>query len=264
VILLKAFLWCCCRSRAGVAASVAERTLPHKLLQAMCGKALFLRQESSGCTHLNLVVGRPVQWFSPHSCSLPPCMAEIDIAATTQIHSAFGRSFRVAYLGEHHQGAEHVCILLDEPFDGVSQFHSTNGFAQFSASSPHLIVYDATVIVLLDYSSSQSYHIVPPRHCYFTKQSIAAGCIDSEFYGSRSCGRFEPIALTVAADRMRLGLGPAAGGLMPSVHKPYLTWLSRPVDPQVNSLNRFSRGLGLLLMVIVVGILALAIMGDGP
>jgi hypothetical protein len=159
-------------------------------------------------------------------------MIEIDIAATTQIHSAFGRWFRVAYLGEHHQGSEHVCILLDEPFDDVSQFHSTTGFVQFSESSHHLVVYDATVIVLLDYGSNQSYQFVPPRDCYFTNVSIAAGCIASEFYGSRSCSRFESIPLAAAGNRMRPGFGPAAGGLMPSVHKPSLASSSRRRIPR--------------------------------
>lgn len=119
-------------------------------------------------------------------------------------------------------GAEHVCILLDQPFDGVDVFHSTNGFAHFSANSPHLLVYDASVILLLDYDSGITRHTVPPRGCYFTNQAVLSGSIHADLYGARSSGPFEPVEITSADARMHRGLGPASGGLMPSVHRPYL------------------------------------------
>ena len=48
-------------------------------------------------------------------------------------------------------GASHIRVRLDEPFLGVRDFHSTNGSAVFSPDGERLLVWDACVLLRLEF-----------------------------------------------------------------------------------------------------------------
>lgn len=121
--------------------------------------------------------------------------------------------------GEHHMGANHIRIKLDRKFEGVSEFHSTNGNAAFDKSGDFLLVADASIILLMNYKDGTVRHCLPPSGCFFSGREFVHGAISSSLYGPK-CDRKSFGPVSVDAPIFQPGLGKAKGGLMPSVYLP--------------------------------------------
>ena len=116
--------------------------------------------------------------------------------------------------------SSHIRVRLQQPFLGVSDFHSTNGYASFSEDGDFLLIADACMLIVLNFKEHSAQHCYPPKGWYFKRPYIGGGKVEAGLNSSsgESAG-FGPIAFSDSA--WESGLGRAVRGILPSVHMPY-------------------------------------------
>lgn len=136
------------------------------------------------------------------------------------IKSSTGRSVEFEDFGEHHMSSNHMRVKLPQAFEGISEFHTTNGYASFSDDGEFLLIADACMLIVLSYKEGQARHCYPPAGWYFKSPSIVGSSVEAGLYNSNGDGGdFGPLAISDAA--WQSGFGRASKGLLPSVHVPF-------------------------------------------
>ena len=129
--------------------------------------------------------------------------------------------------GEHHMGSNHIRLRLEREFDGVIEFHSTNGNATFDESGEVLLVGDACMLLLLNYKDGAVKHCYPPSGCFFSDRTWIDGAVRATLYGTQCSERvFGPVSIDDPV--FQPGLGKSKGGFMPSMHDPYYRAIFKP------------------------------------
>ncbi|BBL71559.1 hypothetical protein [Methylogaea oryzae] len=122
--------------------------------------------------------------------------------------------------GEHHMASSHIRVRLEQPFSGVCDFHSTNGYGLFFGNGELLLVGDACMFVILDFSNGNAKHCYPPKGWYFKRPELSGGEVSAGLYNANGdSASFGPVS--IEDPRWEAGLGRARNGLLPSVYLPY-------------------------------------------
>jgi len=134
--------------------------------------------------------------------------------------SDFGYCAEIEDHGEHHMCASHIRVSLDREFEGVKDFFSTNGNIAFSKEYRVAIVYDACIIILLNYETGKVYNFTPLGGCYISKPVFSGHGVVFDLVGS-SCKQTQKFVLNFDSADFIPGLGKAKKGLLPSINIAY-------------------------------------------
>lgn len=118
---------------------------------------------------------------------------------------------------EHHMGASTVRIELSRPLLGVTTFHTTNGNAVLSEE--WLVMHDTTLIIAIDLSKEDAYHLKADKPWYFTALSIVDGVLNiGLFDGSGQLREGPRIPLVEIPGAFSPGPGTKVSGRFPSAY----------------------------------------------
>lgn len=125
--------------------------------------------------------------------------------------------YSINYLGEHHMGAVGIEIVLEKSFKGVSKFRCTNGGVLDEPSGRFLVLFDAGVILVLDYMENSVYHLIININDGYKTPHIEGGktlYLKSSYSGNKHGQSFN----LETKSGLTKGFGPVRQGRFPSAY----------------------------------------------
>ena len=117
-------------------------------------------------------------------------------------------------------GAETVEMILPFRIDGISRLFSTNGQLKKCENDSEVYLWDATVILKVDFNEKTVGHFLPSKHKYISDFVVAMDTVDLELYGTFS--RVKKLVLPIPDFKFTNGFGPVINGCFPSAYVPHI------------------------------------------
>ncbi len=114
-------------------------------------------------------------------------------------------------------GARAINFTLDKKFRGLDSFRSTNGEALFDDSSPILIIYDASIILIFNYSKNEVYNIKIDKPKYIKTAHVSKGILTYKIINNDT-NKMKKETKNISKRVNSVGYGIMSSGKMPSAY----------------------------------------------